>query len=189
MIVDMKDRTMIHPRHNASASAARAARTLAAALALSMCALMCLPASAQAAGLECPEIGPGAAPDLVSGDRFSTGNAVELASEINGVISRLRADKPDVSNDEIVNALLASYCPVVARMAQASPAEKWRLMHRFDSMVMQQLSANTMPPGSLIIASVPLAPDLFSQLSAQAEAAGQTPAQYMAAVLAKAVKQ
>jgi hypothetical protein len=74
-------------------------------------------------------------------------------------------------------------------MTQASSAEKWRLMHRFDAMVMQQLSANTMPPGSLIIASVPLAPDLFSQLSNQAEAAGQTPAQYMAAILAKAVKQ
>jgi hypothetical protein len=43
-----------------------------------------------------------------------------------------------------------------------------------------------MPPGSLVIANVPLPPAVYRTLRAQAAASGQAPAQLMAAILSRA---
>ena len=172
--------------------AAIASRTGALAVALLLSGLLVLsPVSAYAAGLDCPETGAGAVPDLLAGsqqiERMTTGNEVDLANEIKGLINRVQTEKPGISSDEIVNVLIAAYCPVVARM-QASPADKWRLMRRFDAAVLRELTAATMPAGSLIIADVPLPPSVFRSLTNQADAAGQTPAQFMATILTGAAK-
>lgn len=171
--------------------AIRRACRLACILALSLIAATGLGAgSVRAAGLECPETSS-AVPNLLAGapqlDRMTTANTVDLANEVNGLIARLKTEKPGISNDEITDVMLAAFCPVVSAKEGLSATEKWRLMHRFDTVVMQQISANTMPPGSLIIASVPLPPEVFRDLSTKAEAAGQQPAQYMATILMKAV--
>jgi hypothetical protein len=171
---------------------ATASRTGALAVALLLSGLLALsPVSAYAAGLDCPETGAGAVPDLLAGsqqiERMTTGNEVDLANEIKGLINRVQTEKPGISSDEIVNVLIAAYCPVVARM-QASPADKWRLMRRFDAAVLRELTAATMPSGSLIIADVPLPPSVFRSLTNQADAAGQTPAQFMATILTGAAK-
>ncbi|MEZ5787417.1 MAG: hypothetical protein R3D62_13350 [Xanthobacteraceae bacterium] len=175
-----------------SSRATRRARLLACILALALGALTGLSAagSAKAAGLECPEISP-AVPNVLAGapqlDRMTTANTVDLANEVNGLIARLKTEKPGISNDEITDVLIAAFCPVVAAKANLSPTDKWRLMHRFDTVVLQQISAATMPPGSQIIASIPLPPDVFRDLSTKAETAGQQPTQYMATILMKAV--
>ncbi len=153
--------------------------------------LVLLPARGHAAdGILCPIVGPGGIPNLLADapqlERMTTTNTVDLANEINGLIQRLKDEKKDISNDEITNVLIAAYCPVVAREKNLSATEKWKLMHRFSSVVLQQIAANTMPPGSLIIASIPLPPVVFRDLSTQAEAAGQSPAQFMADILTKA---
>ena len=63
-----------------------------------------------------------------------------------GLIGRLRAQNPTVSDTEITNILIAAaYCPVVAQKADASPAEKWELMRQFDRGPMQQLAVTAMP--------------------------------------------
>lgn len=172
--------------------AAIASRTGGLTVALLLSGLLVLsPVSAYAAGLDCPETGAGAVPDLLAGsqqiERMTTGNEVDLANEIKGLINRVQTEKPGISSDEIVNVLIAAYCPVVARM-QASPADKWRLMRRFDASVLRELTAATMPAGSLIIADVPLPPSVFRSLTNQADAAGQTPAQFMATILTGAAK-
>jgi hypothetical protein len=82
--------------------------------------------------------------------------------------------------------MVAAYCPVVAGMANLSAAEKWRLMRQFDSVLQQQLAANTLAPGTLIIANVPLPPPVYRELQSQAAMAGKTPAQLMAAILSRA---
>jgi hypothetical protein len=46
-----------------------------------------------------------------------------------------------------------------------------------------------MPPGSLIIADVPLPPAVYRALRSQAAAVNQTPAQLMGAILARAAGQ
>jgi hypothetical protein len=59
-------------------------------------------------------------------------------------------------------------------------------MRQFDKILQQQLAANMMPSGSLIIANVPLPPAVYRELRSQAAAVNQTPAQLMAAILSRA---
>ncbi|MGB8526818.1 MAG: hypothetical protein WCD75_08265, partial [Rhodoplanes sp.] len=138
-------------------------------------------------------LGPKAIPDLLAGarqiDRMTSGNEVDLGNEIRGLIARVQAEKPGISNDEIIDVLIAAYCPVVARLPQASEAQKWRLMRQFDAVLLREVSASKMPSGSLIIANVPLPPPVFQSLTNKAEAKDQTPAQFMATVLTEAAKQ
>jgi hypothetical protein len=145
-----------------------------------------------AAGLECPEQGPNGIPDLLAGarqiDRMTNGNEVDLGNEIRGLINKVQTEKPGISNDQIIDVLLAAYCPAVARMPQASYAQKWRLIRQFDAVLMREVTAANMPAGSLIIASVPLPPPVFQSLTNKAEAKDQTPAEFMAAVLTEAAK-
>jgi hypothetical protein len=140
--------------------------------------------------LECPEIGQGSVPDLVGdasgGGLFTTENSVDLANEINEQVNRLQIASPGISWSEVQNVLIAAYCRVVARKPGLSAAEKWGRMHQFDSILERQIAANMMPSGTLIIANVPLPPDVYRELKRQAVVSNQTAAQLMAAILTRA---
>jgi len=75
---------------------------------------------------------------------------------------------------------------VVSNAPQLTEAEKWQRMRQFDAVLRQQLSIDTMPAGSLIIANIPLPPAVYRELRSQAADVNQSPAQFMAAILAKA---
>ena len=53
-------------------------------------------------------------------------------------------------------------------------------------VLQQQLAANYLPPGSMIIAEVPVPPAVYRRLRSQAEAGGQTPAQFIGSILTTA---
>jgi hypothetical protein len=74
----------------------------------------------------------------------------------------------------------------VARKGGLTAAEKWSRMHQFDSVLEQQIAANMMPAGTLIIANVPLPPDVYREFGRQAVTSDQTTAQLMAAILTRA---
>ena len=151
--------------------------------------LGCLPARGHTAGLDCPEMGPGAVPNLLSDVQVklvTSGNSVEVANEINDLVNKLQIEKPNISYAELTDVLVAAYCPAVANMANLTASEKWRRMRQFDTILQQQLAANMMPPGSVVIANVPLPPAVYRELRSQANSAGQTPAQLMAAILSRA---
>jgi hypothetical protein len=154
--------------------------------------LLCCPAwpSYAAENLECPEIGPGRVPDLIGdakgGGLITTSNRVELANEINVLIYRLQISDPNIPWTDVQNVLIAAYCRVVAAAPGLTASEKWSRMRQFDSVLEQQIAAHTMPPGTLIVANVPLPPDVFRELRSQAVASHQTTAQLMAAILARA---
>jgi hypothetical protein len=59
-------------------------------------------------------------------------------------------------------------------------------MHQFGNVLERQIAANMMPAGTLIIANVPLPPDVFRELRRQAAVSNQTPAQLMIAILTRA---
>jgi hypothetical protein len=59
-------------------------------------------------------------------------------------------------------------------------------MRQFDSILERQIAANVMSAGTLIIADVPLPPDVYRELERQAAVSGQTAAQLMTAILARA---
>ena len=69
---------------------------------------ICLPARGHTAGLDCPETGPGAVPDLLTGVQLKlvmSGNSVDLANEINDLINKLQIEKPNISYAELTNVL------------------------------------------------------------------------------------
>jgi hypothetical protein len=140
--------------------------------------------------LECPEVGSGSVPDLINdafgGGLFTTENRVDLANEINESINRLQIASPNISRSDMQNVLIAAYCRVVARKPGLGASEKWSRMRQFDSVLEQQIAANMMPAGTLIIANVPLSPDVYRELRSQAVTSGQTTAQLMAAILTRA---
>jgi hypothetical protein len=140
--------------------------------------------------LECPEIGPSSVPDLIGdvsgGGLFTTENRLDLANEINESINRLQIASPSISWSDVQNVLIAAYCRVVARKPGLTAAERWGRMRQFDSVLERQIAANMMPAGTLIIANVPLPPDVYRELRSQAVASNQTAAQLMAAILTRA---
>src|SRR5271156_3217554 len=145
---------------------------------------------AYAAGLECPEIGQAGVPDLTSDPARAKlllgGAGADLANEISDLINQVQLKEPSISNADLTNGLIAAYCPLVAQAPALTSAQRWSQIHRFEKAVQQQLAANALPPGSMIIAEVPVPPTVYRQLRSQAAAAGQTPAQFMGSILATA---
>jgi hypothetical protein len=151
--------------------------------------LVCMPGRGHTAGLECPEIGPSAVPNLLTDLQVKlvmSDNSVDLANEINDVINKLQIEKPNILYAELTNVIIAAYCPVVTNTASLTASEKWRRMRKFDTVLQQQLAANTLAPGTLIIANVPLPPAVYRELRSQAAKVDQSPAQLMAAILSRA---
>ena len=150
-----------------------------------------MPGPSFAAGnLECPELGPGAVPNLLADapqiKLLVTGNSVDLANEIGELINRLQIQNPNISYAELTNVLIAAYCPVVANASELAASEKWRRMRQFDAILQQQIAAYTAAPGTLIIANVPLPPAVYRELRSQAASVGQTPTQLMGTILTRA---
>ena len=149
-----------------------------------------LATSAKATGLECPEIGHTGVPDLTSDSSRAKllvgGSGIDLANDISELISEVQLKEPGISNADLTNGLIAAYCPLVAQAPGLTTRKQWTQMHRFVRVLQQQLAANDLPPGSMIIAEVPVPPAVYRQLRSQAEAAGQTPTQFMGSILAAA---
>src|SRR5271166_3075783 len=160
---------------------------LVASAALSALFLGAWATSAHATGLECPEIGQGV-PEVTSDPARAKlllgGAGPDLANEIGELINQVQLKEPAISNADLTNGLIAAYCPLVAQAPGLTSAQRWSQMHRFDQAVQRQLAANYLPPGSMLIAEVPFPPAVYRRLRSQAEAAGQTPAQLMASILA-----
>ena len=162
---------------------------LAAAAALSVLAVLwAVPAKAE--GLDCPEVGQPAVPDLTSDPARAKlllgGEGPDLVNEINELISEVQLKEPSISHADLTNGLIAAYCRVIAQASGLTTEQRWSRMHRFVQVLQQQLAANDLPPGSRILAEVPLPPAVYRQLRSQAAAAGQTPAQLMGSILAAA---
>jgi hypothetical protein len=152
-----------------------------------------LATSADATGLECPEIGQAGVPNLTSdpvqAKLLLGGTGADLANEISELINQAQLKEPGISSADLTNGLIAAYRPLVSQAPGLTSARRWSRMHRFIQLLQQQLAANYLPPGSMIIADVPLPPAVYRRLRNQAEAAGQTPAQLMGSILAGAAGQ
>jgi hypothetical protein len=146
---------------------------------------------ANAAGLESPEVGQVGVPELTrdpARTKLLLGAAgADLANEISALINQVQLKEPSISNADLTNGLIAAYCPLVDLATGLDNAQRWSRMHRFIQVLQQQLAANDLPPGSMIIAEVPVPPEIYRQLRSRAASAGQRPAQFMGSILAAAV--
>ena len=172
-------------RERLSASSALRWKRIAFILVLG-CMFGGMPAPGYAAGLDCPDAAS-VSSLLTDGQAklLASGTSIDIANEIDDLISKLQREKPSISYADLTDTLIAAYCPLVADQTSLSAAEKWRRMRAFDTLLQQQL-AGMMPVGSLIIARVPLPPPVYSELRSQAASAGQTPSQLMTAILSRA---
>ena len=104
---------------------------------------ICLPARGYTAGLDCPEIGPGAVPNLltnVQSKLVMSGDSVDLANEINDLINKLQIEKPNISYAELTNVIefdglgeMASHAPVRSGLAATDRCQHisaWNAHHR-----------------------------------------------------------
>lgn len=94
-------------------------RWIASALFWSI-AFNCIPSQSHAAGLDCPELGIIAIPNLFA-DLVATGNSVDLANEINDAVNKLQIAQPNISYAELTNVAIAAYCRVVANTEGLAP--------------------------------------------------------------------
>jgi hypothetical protein len=148
----------------------------------------CLLMPGYAAGLDCPELGAGAVPDLLNDLQIKlipSGDSVDLANEINDLVNRLQILKPNISYTELTNVAIAAFCPLIAGM-NLTASEKWDRMRQLDNIIQRQLAADILAPGTLIIANIPLRPAVYRELRNQAEKVRQKPSEFMAAVLTRA---
>ena len=150
--------------------------------------LGCLPIRGHAAGLDCPELGPGAIPNLLTDLQLkliASADSADLANEINDLVNKLQILKPNISYAELTNIVTAAFCPVVAS-TNLTAAEKWDRMRQFDTILQRQLAADMLAPGTLIVANIPLPPAVYRELRSQAAKVGQKPTQFMAVILTRA---
>jgi hypothetical protein len=149
-------------------------------------------AGAQAAPLECPraqEGGVSAALTAADAEILKSEDRGDLAVEINEIVNRLQLQWPALSYAEIVNALIAAYCPVVAGQPDLTDAQRQARVERFAGLAQRLAPEDSLPAGSQIIASVPLPPDVYRRLGAEAAAHNLTTAQFLAKMLTRAAGQ
>ncbi len=152
-----------------------------------LCLLLGLASSAQAAGIECPETGKGAIAVSPSETRLlEAGSDVDLANEIGELLVTLRAQRPDITYGGLTNEALAVYCPIIANAPSLDARQKLDRLRKFDALLRERLSSEIAPQESSILAQVPLSLATYRALREKADDAGQTPSQYMTALLTKA---
>ena len=132
----------------------------------------------------CPKIGEGTIPGALAteGDvtMLATSDGSNLQNGITGVIARVRRDNPDAASSDVVTALNAAYCPVVATRADLSREQKQATLIAFSNQAGRQF-ARLMPPDvSKVLVSTPLPPDAVAQINQAAAAAGMTPGAFIA---------
>jgi hypothetical protein len=146
--------------------------------------------SVAADNLECPEIGPGRVPDLIGdatgGGLTGTENFIDLANEINDAIGRLQITRPGISWADVQDVLIAAYCRVVAREPGLSSAEKWSRMRQFTGVLEREVAIDRTSSGGLVIARVPLSPEVYRELESQAAVTHLTATELMTAILGRA---
>ncbi len=144
-------------------------------------------ACGQAGAIECPEPGKETYTLSSSQKRLLTkGTYIDLVNEIDEMSASLKARKPGISYSSLVDAIMAAYCPLVANAPSLTEKEKRDDVQKFASIVTRQLSWDVGPQDLAVLAQVPLSPEAYRSLREKADAAGQTPSQYMAALLTKA---
>jgi hypothetical protein len=58
------------------------------------------PSRGHTAGLDCPEVDPGAAPNLLADVQVklvTSGNSIDVANEISDLVNKLQLEKPNIS--------------------------------------------------------------------------------------------
>ena len=75
-------------------------------------------------------------PEAFKGVRMS-----EMLQQIDAVLPKVKASAPTATNDDIVNAMIAAYCPVALADDSVPPAERTALLGSFGGLAYGQINA------------------------------------------------
>jgi hypothetical protein len=153
-----------------------------------MLSLLFVCGSAGAAGaLVCPvpSAGANAAEKQAIAAALPAGHALDDAAKLDAAVTALRAR--GVSNASVVDGLIASYCPTVARDTGLSDQEKRTLVRRFAARIVQLVYA--LDSAEAVILDVPFRPDVMAQINARAAAERVSPEAWVADAIGRELKQ
>ncbi len=137
---------------------------------------------------DCPQVGsgvlPGALATAAQANFLGGGDGAFLKQRIVEMVAQLRQQQPGISDAQLSDTMNAAFCPAVANRADLSTSAKRAMLVRLNTLVQDQIAAA--PAQGRVVASVPLTPSVAQDLNNAAAAKHQSPAAYMADLLAKA---
>lgn len=143
--------------------------------------------SEAARDFDCPKVGgatvPGALATGADTNFLSSDDGAYLNQRLGELVSDLRNGQPGISDARVANTMMAAMCPAVAGRGNLSTAEKRALLFRLNSQVLRQIAATSTPPGSHVVTTVTLSPEVTRQINNEAAARHETPAAYLSDVI------
>ena len=95
-------------------------------------------------------------------------------------IALVKKDNPDAASGEVVTALNAAYCPVVANRTDLTRAQQRSALIAFSDLAGQQYARTSPADVSKVLVNTPLSPDAVAQIDQAAAAAGLSPSAFIA---------
>ena len=135
----------------------------------------------------CPvkSVGANAAQDQAITQAIPAGDALDDAAKLNAAIAALRAK--GVSNAIVVDSLIASYCPVVARNTALSDDGKRVQVRRFAARMVRIVYS--LDSVDAVILDVPFRPGVVDAINAKAAAERLSPEAWVANAVDRMLKQ
>lgn len=152
------------------------------------------PASQAARGFGCPAVSasgsqdaiPLPAQDIING--FAGVTDAEMANRVGEVLRLVKAANPGTQDADIIDEMVAAYCPVVAADADLTVAEKHARINTFLTEVSSQLGEGQSTAADRILVQVPLSQDVVNDVNAAAKAANEQPGAYLGKLIEEQVK-
>lgn len=145
----------------------------------------CGSASASAAFV-CPVKSPGAnaAQDQTIAKAIPVGDALDDVTKLNAAVTSLRAK--GVSNAILIDSMISSYCPAVARNTALSDEQKRAQVARFASRIVRVVYA--LDSADAVILDVPFRPGVIDAINAKAAAERISPEAWVANAIGRDLK-
>ena len=100
-----------------------------------------LPHAVCAANLECPEPANNAvALSPLEEQIFVSGSNTEAAGTMDQLIGSLRAKNPGISYDDLTNAAISVYCPLIANSRLLGPEQKMKRIRALNALLRERLA-------------------------------------------------
>ena len=147
--------------------------------------VVCGSAGASAAFV-CPvkSVGANAAQDLAIAAAIPAGDALDDVTKLNAAVTALRAK--GVSNAIVIDSLISSYCPGVARNTALSDDQKRAQVRRFAARIVRVVYS--LDSADAVILDVPFRPGVIDAINAKAAAERISPEAWVANAIDRDLK-
>jgi len=149
-------------------------------------ATVVLASAPASAAFVCPvkSVGASGAQNRAIAKAIPAGHALDDVTKLNAAVTALRAK--GVSNALLVDSLIASYCPAVARSTALTDNQKRAQVQRFASRIVRLVYS--LESEDVVILDVPLAPAVAAAVNARAAFEKVSPENWVAKTIARDLK-